>query len=254
MKKIIAVILVLVTMLSLVACRSNEVKEPVDAKTDVEITDEKVDVDIEETTENDKTENKEDKTEDKSEDKKDDKQDKPSQTKPEAKPEVKPEAKPEAKPEEKPEVKPEAKPEAKPEEKPADTTPKTAGNTLLADFKAKASSYSNALALAEAVSQNSIIPFSAAAMPVEEGYLAGFDEEIKGFKEGAMFGPVIGSIPFVGYVFILEDGADASAFISTLKKNANLRWNICVEAEEMVSGSVGNKVFFVMTNKSFDEE
>ena len=249
MKKIIAVILVLVTMLSLVACKGKEVKEPVDAETEIEITDEKVDV---------TTEDKEDKTEEKAEDKKDDKQDKPSQTKPEAKPEAKPEVKPEAKPEEKPEAKPEAKPEVKPEvkpeEKPADTTPKTAGNTLLADFKSKASSYSNALALAEAVSQNSIIPFAAAAMAVEEGYLAGFDEEIKGFKEGAMFGPVIGSIPFVGYVFILEDGADASAFISTLKKNANLRWNICVEAEEMVSGSVGNKVFFVMTNKSFDEE
>ena len=134
------------------------------------------------------------------------------------------------------------------------SAPKTAGKVLSEDFKEKAKEYTDALSLAEAVSQNSIIPFSAAAMPVEEGYLAGFDEEIKGFKEGAMFGPVIGSIPFVGYVFILEDGADASTFISTLKKNANLRWNICVEAEEMVSGSVGNKVFFVMCNKSFDEE
>ena len=91
--------------------------------------------------------------------------------------------------------------------------------------------------------------------PVEEGFLAGFgNTEIKGFKEGAMFAPVIGSVPFVGYVFFLEDNADASAFISTLKANADLRWNICVEAEEMVAGNVGNKVFFVMCNKDLNAE
>ena len=54
---------------------------------------------------------------------------------------------------------------------------------------------------------------------------------------------MIGSIPFVGYVFVLEDGTDKTEFISNLKENANLRWNICVEAEEMVTGVAGNKVF-----------
>ena len=77
--------------------------------------------------------------------------------------------------------------------------------------------------------------------------------EITGFKNGATFGPMIGSIPFIGYVFELEDGVSASDFIANLKKNANLRWNICVEAEEMVAGSSGNKVFFVMCPKAFEE-
>ena len=39
-----------------------------------------------------------------------------------------------------------------------------------------------------------------------------------------------------------------------LKANANLRWNICTTADEMVAGSVGNKVFFVMCPTEFTEE
>jgi len=65
--------------------------------------------------------------------------------------------------------------------------------------------------------------------------------------------PMMGSIAFVGYVFELEDGADVSAFINNLRSSANMRWNICVEAEEMVTGSVGNKVFFVMCPKTLEE-
>ena len=92
-------------------------------------------------------------------------------------------------------------------------------------------------------------------MAVEPGFLTGFDNtEIKGFKEGAMFAPMIGTIPFVGYVFTLDDSTNASDFISTLKSAANLRWNICTSADEMVTGSAGNKVFFVMCPKSFDQE
>ncbi len=172
---------------------------------------------------------------------------------PESKPEVKPETKPEAKPENKPEAKPETKPESKPEAKPE--TNQSVGNVLLADFKAKASSASSALSLAESLLSNSVIGFSGGAMPVEPGFLTGFDNtEIKGFKEGAMFAPMIGTIPFVGYVFTLEDSANASDFISTLKSAANLRWNICTSADEMVAGSSGNKVFFVMSPKSFEQE
>ena len=94
----------------------------------------------------------------------------------------------------------------------------------------------------------------AGAMEVEPGLLSGFDNyEVTGFKSGATFGPMIGSIAFIGYVFELEDGVSASDFIANLRSNANLRWNICVEAEEMVTGSSGNKVFFVMCPKEFDE-
>lgn len=42
------------------------------------------------------------------------------------------------------------------------------------------------------------------AMPVSEGLLNGFNAEITGFEEATMFSPMIGSIPFIGYVFKLK--------------------------------------------------
>jgi len=147
-------------------------------------------------------------------------------------------------------------PEEKPQEEPKqeETTSNSVGNILLNDFKAKVGSASTALELAEQLVANPIIQFMGGAMEVEEGYLSGFDNaEIKGFKSGAVFMPMIGSIPFIGYVFELNDASEVPAFISNLESNANLRWNICVTADEMVSGSVGNKVFFVMAPESFDK-
>lgn len=246
MKKIIAIILMLVMVLSFAACGNKPVDDVAGENVENEqVADNKTDVEEPE---------KEDTTDVKNEDKEDKKPEAKPQDKPEAKPEVKPEAKPEEKPA--PEVKPESKPEEKPapEVKPEPEAKKSVGNILLADFKSRAASGS-ALSIAEALVSNSVIAFSGGAVAVEPGYLTGFDDtEITGFKEGAMFAPMIGTIPFVGYVFTLEDSAKVSSFISTLKSAANLRWNICTSADEMVTGSVGNKVFFVMSPISFDEE
>lgn len=125
---------------------------------------------------------------------------------------------------------------------------------ILADaFKANAGS--DCITIANTLVSNPVIKFMGGAMEVEEGYLTGFDNtEIKGFKSGAMFAPMIGTIPFVGYVFELENAGDTLAFINTLKSSANLRWNICTAAEEMVAISSGNKVFFVMSPVAFEEE
>ncbi|MBQ6824700.1 MAG: hypothetical protein IJP27_08605 [Clostridia bacterium] len=133
----------------------------------------------------------------------------------------------------------------------AGNTETTVGSTLLADFNTKTGT---AQEIADALLQNEIIQFMGATMPVEEGLLNGFGEtEIKGFKEGVMFAPMIGTIPFVGYIFTLEDGADVNAFKTTLKDNANLRWNICTEAEELIVESKDNTVFFLMCPKSFEQ-
>ncbi len=132
----------------------------------------------------------------------------------------------------------------------------TVGTKLYVDFKGKAEAdpAATAQSLADAVMANPMIQFMPMTMPVEQGLLSGFgNAEIKGFKEGVMFGPAIGSIPFIGYVFTLDEGTDTEAFMTTLKDNADLRWNICVEAEEMVCETVGDKVFFVMSPKSFEE-
>lgn len=133
-----------------------------------------------------------------------------------------------------------------------DNTEATVGQALLADFRANAGAAPQEIA--DAVLQNEIIEFMSASMPVEPGYLIGFDNaEITGFEEGVMFAPAIGTIPFVGYVFTLADGADVDAFKQTLQDNANLRWNICTAAEEMVVESEGNKVFFLMCPATFEQ-
>ncbi|MBQ8541646.1 MAG: hypothetical protein IJ435_09270 [Clostridia bacterium] len=129
----------------------------------------------------------------------------------------------------------------------------TVGQTLLKDFEERAEK-EDVTAIAEGLLSNEIIQFMGGSMPIEPGYLTGFGEyEVTGFSEGAMFSPMIGTIPFVGYVFQLEEGTDADEFIASLEKNADLRWNICTEAEEMVSGKKGDKVFFVMCPTAFEE-
>lgn len=126
---------------------------------------------------------------------------------------------------------------------------KTLGTTLsdyfveLAEEGATIEDISN-----EMVGHPSIL-FNAISLEVEEGFLPGFDADITGFTKGMTFAPMISSIAFVGYVFETED---ADALIKTLKENANLNWNICVEAEEMVIEKSGNKVFFVMCPKNLE--
>lgn len=227
MKKILALILALILTLSFAACSN---KENTEIKDDEIVSDSGIVSDGVENIETD------DETKDE------------SITKPET------ENNKEEKPQENVQSKPEENKKPEQSAKPQPEAPKTVGNILLADFKAKASSLS-ALGIAEALVGNEIIPFMGGAMEVEPGLLQGFDNaEIKGFKEGAVFMPMIGTIPFIGYVFTLENGTDASSFISNLKANANLRWNICTTADEMVAGSVGNKVFFVMCPTEFTEE
>lgn len=108
--------------------------------------------------------------------------------------------------------------------------------------------------MADAILANPMIQFGGATMEVEPGLLTGFgNAEITGFSNGVMFAPMIGSIPFVGYVFTLEDGVDAAAFMQALTDSADPRWNVCVEADETVVENADNMVFFVMCPSQFEE-
>lgn len=130
--------------------------------------------------------------------------------------------------------------------------PETVAEFLLQDFKSNPEG--SAQEVVDRLIQNEILPFDAVTMPVEPGFLKGFDNaQITQFSEGVMFTPMMGTIPFVGYVFILENGADVDGFVQSLEDNANLRWNICTEAEEMVADTSGNTVFFLMCPKNFEE-
>lgn len=81
------------------------------------------------------------------------------------------------------------------------------------------------------------------SMEMEKGWLNGITVEVDNFTEGTMFSPMIGSIPFVGYVFKSED---PEALKTTLEENSDLNWNICTQADEMVASVRGDLVFFVM--------
>jgi len=100
----------------------------------------------------------------------------------------------------------------------------TIGQDLLKNFKSMVSAgTTSAQELADGVLQNERIQFMSGSMPFEPGFLPGFDNDITGFKEAVMFGPMMGSIAFVGYVFVLEDEAQAPDFMEMLKSNGNPR-------------------------------
>lgn len=131
--------------------------------------------------------------------------------------------------------------------------PATLAQKLSANFTELAESGKDmtALEIAEALSKNDAIEFNAVSTNIAPGYLSGFDNyEVSGFSDGALFGPMISSIPFVAYVFTLDADTDADEFIASLEENANLSWNICVTADEMVTAKSGDKVFFVMAPAS----
>lgn len=131
------------------------------------------------------------------------------------------------------------------------------GETLKGDFISQVEDDSDKAvqAIADDLLKNEIIPFQGMSMPVEEGLLTGFgNTEIKGFKEGVSFAPMIGSIPFMGYIFLLEDSSKGDEFVTTLLENADKRWNVCTEADETITAQQGNKVFFLMCPSSFEEE
>lgn len=144
----------------------------------------------------------------------------------------------------------------------------TLGGKIWDAFYADITANPNATAeeLAVNIANAGIAPHSLGGMtlnslvtPNDEGklYLQGFGEyDFAGLdtQKSAIFLPMMGSTPFIGYIFELSDGIDAASFIKTLEENANLRWQICVSADQMVAGSIGNKVFFLMCLAATEEQ
>ena len=127
------------------------------------------------------------------------------------------------------------------------------GEPLVVTFEENADK--SAQEIADTLLTDPNLGFTGVTMPVEEGVLSGFgNAEIKGFDEGVMFGPAIGTIPFIGYVFTLSEDTKVEDFKQTLQENADLRWNICTEADELVVESEGDKVIVIMTPNEFDSE
>ena len=130
------------------------------------------------------------------------------------------------------------------------------GARLVDDFKTllNANNMMGGRALVDELLKSDRLSFESKVTDVQPGKLTGFKAEITGFKEGVMFAPTKGDIPFIGYVFTLEDDTDVESFVAMLKKNADVEWNETAKADEMMAEGLGKMVFFVMTPKSLDKE
>lgn len=137
-----------------------------------------------------------------------------------------------------------------------ETEPDTLGQTIFQTFQKayNADPQADLDTLAQGLITQEAVGFQGTTSPVEPGTLMGFgNTAIEGFSQGVMFAPVIGVIPFLGYLFRLEEGTDGAAFMDTLKAAGDLRWNICTQADEMVVGQEGDVVFFLMCPYSMEE-
>lgn len=129
--------------------------------------------------------------------------------------------------------------------------PKTVAATLSKSFESIAKKEKSIEKMAQTIANNEVIIPEMQTFEIgKDDYLAGFKEEIKGFKNAYGIAPMIGTIPFIGYVFEVENPEE---FVKTLKEYAQLDWNICTQADEMKISTVDNYVFFVMSPNTFEE-
>ena len=133
----------------------------------------------------------------------------------------------------------------------SDTQTDTVASKLYELFETEIATTDDINAVANKIIENDCFKeVSMTTMEVEPGFLNGFEAEITGFNNGVMFAPMIGTIPFVGYIFETDN---TELLIDELETNASLNWNICTTADEMLVETHGNYVFFVMSPYSFGE-
>lgn len=132
-----------------------------------------------------------------------------------------------------------------------DASDSTAASAIKKLYLDAAADHADMMDIAAAMTGTEVIPYNLDVFEIEQGaYLNGFSAEPTGYSRGVCFCPFIGTIPFLGYIFESEN---PEQLLSSLEKNAMLDWNICTQADEVVSGIDGNRVLFVMTPSSFDD-
>ena len=139
----------------------------------------------------------------------------------------------------------------KKEEEPAPVEPKTVAVSLSEVFKEVIKETQDLEEVAKKISESEIlVPETQVFKIGKKDYLSGFDEEIKGFKKAVGIAPMIGTIPFIAYVFEVENPEE---FKTTLEEHAQLNWNICTVADEMKITVEDNYIFFIMSPSNFEE-
>lgn len=126
-----------------------------------------------------------------------------------------------------------------------DTEKKLLSEEYASIFREEIKNNKDILDIADTISKSKSIEFEIEVAELDkEDYLMGFDADISGYKRVVQAAPIISTIPFVLYIFEVEEAED---FAETLKKEANPRWNICTEADEVLVEYEDNYVFMVMT-------
>lgn len=128
--------------------------------------------------------------------------------------------------------------------------PVTVASSLVEQFKTEIKDNKNLEEVANKLAENEKLSIMTMVEVLDKkSDIFGFNTTIKNFKTGVAIKASISTIPFVAYIFEVENPEE---FQTTLKENANLRWNICTEADDMESAIYENYVFFVMSRSSFE--
>ena len=129
---------------------------------------------------------------------------------------------------------------------------KTIATTLKDQFNEEIKNDKDLESVANKLAKNEVIKVALNVATIgKKDYISGFTTEIKGFKKAVTIRPMISTIPFMAYIFEVEK---AEEFAENLKSNADLRWNVCTEADDLEVSVVDNYVFIVMSPKKFEEE
>lgn len=129
--------------------------------------------------------------------------------------------------------------------------PNTVATKLSKQFESLVKKEKNIETVAQELSKSEVIVPEVQTYEIKNGdYIAGFKEEIKGYKNAIGIAPMINTIPMIAYIFEVEE---PEKFAEFLEENADLRWNICTEADEMKVTVVDNYIFFIMSPTSFEE-
>ena len=104
----------------------------------------------------------------------------------------------------------------------------------------KSADITTALQICESIAQQAFekdFPMMCSPMPYEKDQSLGGLPVVGEYIEVAGFGPMMMGVPFAGYVFMLDQNADAEAFLRELKDNADLNWNNCTWADVIISST-----------------
>lgn len=136
-------------------------------------------------------------------------------------------------------------------EEPKQEEPKTVATMLSKTFETEIKKSKDINQVAQKLAESEIIVPETQTFEIgKDDYLSGFKEEIKGFKKAIGIAPMINTIPMIVYIFEVENPKE---FAKKLDEQADLRWNICTEADEKKITVVDNYIFFIMSPKSFEE-